>query len=220
MKAMVPLRSAYPRPAVSWVIATLLLVATNAQFAPAQELLKNFVMHEAPKPTPAISFEDGQRQTRSLADFKGKVVLLNLWATWCGPCRHEMPALDRLQAALGGDDFAVVPLSIDRGGVDKIKKFYADIGIENLPIYLDVSGQAARQFDTFGVPTTLILDRGGQEVGRIVGPAEWDAPEVVEFLKPVIARQTDAIARTGRDDEPAQGAFMRGLHWLKVLLGK
>jgi len=131
-----------------------------------------------------------------------------------------MPALDRLQAALGGDDFAVVPLSIDRGGVDKIKKFYADIGIENLPIYLDVSGQAARQFDTFGVPTTLILDRGGQEVGRIVGPAEWDAPEVVEFLKPVIARQTDAIARTGRDDEPAQGAFMRGLHWLKVLLGK
>src|SRR5262249_16813949 len=91
MKAMVPLRSAYPRPAVSWVIATLLLVATNAQFAPAQELLKNFVMHEASKPTPAISFEDGQRQTRSLADFKEKVVLLNLWRLGAGPAGMKCP---------------------------------------------------------------------------------------------------------------------------------
>lgn len=219
MKGMVPLHLAYSHRAVAWMVATLLL-ATNAQFAIAQALLKNFVMHEAPKPIPAITFEDGERQTRSLADFKGKVVVLNLWATWCGPCRREMPALERLQAALGGDDFTIVPLSIDRGGMDKIKKFYAEIGIENLPLYLDVSGQAARQLEAFGLPTTLIIDRRGEEVGRVVGPAEWDAPEVAEFLKPIIARQIDAMAQAAKDNEPAPGTFTRGLQWLKALLSK
>jgi thiol-disulfide isomerase/thioredoxin len=212
---------AHPHHAVARAIATLLLVAANAQFTAAQELLKNFVMHETPKPIPAIGFEDDQRQKRNLAEFTGKVVVLNLWATWCVPCRDEMPALDRLQEAMGGSDFAVVPLSIDRG-MEKITKFYAEIGIRNLPVYIDVSGKAVRELGAVGVPTTLILDRAGQEVGRVVGPAEWDTREVAEVLKPIIAGQTEAIARASkhRDDENAAGAFTRGLQWLKALLGK
>src|SRR5258708_36250055 len=99
-----------PRPcrhgAVAWMIATL-LVAASSQFVTAEEPLKNFVLHEAPKPIPAVTFEDGQRQKRSLADFNGKVVVLNIWATWCGPCREEMPALDRVQAAFGGPELSV-----------------------------------------------------------------------------------------------------------------
>src|SRR5260370_9861215 len=124
------------------MVATLLVVA-SARFVTAEEPLKNLVLNAAPKPIPAISFEDGQRQKRSLADFNGKVVVLNIWATWCGPCREEMPALDRVQAALGGPEFAVVPLSIDRG-IEKITKFYAEIGIRNLLIYIDAAGRATR----------------------------------------------------------------------------
>jgi len=90
-----------------------------------------------------------------------------------------------------------VPLSIDRGGVDRVAKFYAEIGIRQLPIYIDISGKAVRELGAVDLPTTLILDRGGQEVSRIVGPAEWDAPEVAEFLTPIIAKQRDPSKRGG-----------------------
>jgi thiol-disulfide isomerase/thioredoxin len=208
--------------AVAWIVATL-LVAASAQLASAEEPLKNFVVNQPPKPIPAISFEDEQRQKRSLADFNGKVVILTIWATWCVPCREEMPALDRLQAALGGPEFAVVPLSIDRG-IEKITKFYAEIGIRNLPIYIDVAGRAPRDLGAVGVPTTLILDRAGQEVGRVVGPAQWDASEVVEFLKPIIAKQTAPIEQASRDDDgsaaQSAGPLARSWHWLKALFVK
>jgi len=159
------------------------------------------VMHDAPKPVAAIKFDDAQGQSRNLADFKGKVVLLNIWATWCGPCRKEMPALDRLQAALGGPDFEVVALSIDRGGMDAVRKFLADIGIRNLAMYLDSSGQALRTLSALGLPTTLLIDREGREIGRLIGPAEWDSPEMVEFVRCVVAKG-DA-AKTARDPTPA-----------------
>ncbi len=208
--------------AVAWIIATL-LVAASSQFVTAEEPLKNFVLNAAPKSIPAISFEDGQRQKRSLAEFNGKVVVLNIWATWCVPCREEMPALDRLQAALGGPEFAVVPLSIDRG-IEKITKFYAEIGIRNLPIYVDVAGRAPRDLGAVGVPTTLILDRAGQEVGRVVGPAQWDASEVIEFLKPIIAKQTVPIEHAGRDDDGlaarSAGPLTRSWQWLRALFVK
>jgi len=205
--------SAGPQGAIAWMIA-IVFVAISCQFATAQELLKNFVMHEAPKPTAAISFQDGERQKRSLADFNGKVVVLNIWATWCVPCREEMPALDRLQAALGGPEFAVVPLSIDRG-IEKIAKFYAEVGIRSLPIYVDVEAKSVRELGAVGVPTTLILDRAGHEVGRVVGPAGWDAAEVIEFLKPIIAKEPAPIEQAG-----SAGLLARSWQWLKTLVAK
>ena len=180
--------------------AAVVMLATS-QFAAGQEPPKNFVMHDAPKPVAAINFDDAQGRSRSLAEFKGKVVLLNIWATWCGPCRKEMPALDRLQAALGGPDFEVVALSIDRGGVDAVRKFFADIGVRNLAMYLDSSGQALRTLSALGLPTTLLIDRDGREIGRLIGPAEWDSPEMVEFVRCVVAKG-DA-AKTARDPAPA-----------------
>ena len=180
--------------------AAVVMLATS-QFAAGQEPPKNFVMHDAPKPVAAIKFDDAQGQSRNLADFKGKVVLLNIWATWCGPCRKEMPALDRLQAALGGPDFEVVALSIDRGGMDAARKFLADIGIRTLAIYLDSSGQALRTLSALGLPTTLLIDREGREIGRLIGPAEWDSPEMVEFVRCVVAKG-DA-AKTAKDPATA-----------------
>lgn len=93
-----------------------------------------------------------------------------------------MPALDHLQGALGGPNFQVVPLSVDRGGADVVRNFFAEIGIKKLEIYLDVSGVATRKLSVVGLPTTLIIDREGREIGRLIGPAEWDEPANIEFV--------------------------------------
>lgn len=164
------------------------LTAILATSAAAQDSSKKFITHETPKPIAAIQFDDGQDQSRRLADFSGKVVLLNIWATWCVPCRKEMPTLDRLQVALGGADFEVVALSIDRGGVDVVRKFFSEVGIQKLAMYLDSSGEATRKLGVVGLPTTLLVDRKGYEVGRLIGPAEWDAPEMIEFIRCVISK--------------------------------
>jgi thiol-disulfide isomerase/thioredoxin len=219
------MRSGHSKNSVAWSIA-MVLVATSSQLAAAQERAKNFVILEAPRMIPPISFEDGQGQKRSLADFKRKVVVLNIWATWCVPCRREMPALDQLQAELGGPEFDVVPLSIDRKGVEAINKFYSEIGIRNLPMYVDVSGKAIRELGAVGLPTTLILDRAGQEIARVVGPLEWDASVVVEFIRPSSAtpssiapiQQTRRDADHGTAPQPAEsGTLRRGFQWLKAL---
>jgi thiol-disulfide isomerase/thioredoxin len=145
--------------------------------------------HASPRPIANVAFEDGEGRQRTLADFRGKVVLLNLWATWCGPCRQEMPTLDRLQARLGGVDFEVVALSIDRGGQAVVKSFFDEIGVQALAIYVDASAEAGTQLGMIGVPTTLLLDRTGREIGRVTGPAEWDSAEVVAMIQHYLRQQ-------------------------------
>lgn len=140
-----------------------------------------------PKPVPPVDFVDGEGKPRTLADFKGKVVLLNVWATWCGPCREEMPTLDRLQAQLGGSDFQVLALSVDHAGAQVVRDFYAEIGIQHLELYIDENAQANSRLTAFGLPVTLLLDRQGRELGRKLGAAAWDSPEVIEYLQKVIA---------------------------------
>lgn len=161
------------------VLALLLAAAPLA----ATERPANFALHDEARPVPAIAFVDDEARTRTLADFKGKAVLLNLWATWCAPCRKEMPALDRLQSALGGPDFEVVALSLDRAGVEPVRRFYRETGVKEIAIYLDASGKALRDLKVTGLPTTLLIDRDGRELGRLIGPAEWDALEMVAFLR-------------------------------------
>jgi thiol-disulfide isomerase/thioredoxin len=139
--------------------------------------------HASPRAIANVDFEDGQGRKRTLADFRGKVVLLNIWATWCGPCRKEMPTLDRLQQRLGGPGFEVVALSIDRGGQAAVKSFFDEIDVKALAIYVDPTTDAQAKLDIIGVPTTLLLNREGREVARYVGPAEWDRPEVIEFVE-------------------------------------
>lgn len=136
-----------------------------------------------PRALPELPFQDAQGKPMSLADFRGKVVLLNVWATWCAPCRKEMPALDRVQQQLGGPGFEVVALSIDSGGVAPVRRFYDEIGIRTLAIYVDPSTQAATKLKTIGIPTTLLVDREGRELWRKTGPAEWDGPKHLESLR-------------------------------------
>ena len=171
---------------VAVVVASLALLAVRS-LLPAPS--PNFVVIDPPKPLPDIAIADGEGKFGSPADFSGKYVLLNIWAIWCLPCRKEMSTLDKLEAKLGGPDFEVVALSIDRGGPQAVRKFYADIGVRNLTVNVDAKGEASFKLGAVGVPTTLLIDREGREIRRLVGPAEWDAPDMVEFLKPIIARK-------------------------------
>lgn len=132
-----------------------------------------------------------------MADFKGKVVLLNIWATWCHPCREEMPALDKLQKDLGGDDFEVVAMNIDRGSPDKAKDFLKEVKAENLAFYRDPSGRLFTKLKAVGMPTTLLVNRDGEELGRLVGPAEWDSPEAVRLIQAAIDANGDKAAEDG-----------------------
>lgn len=136
---------------------------------------------------PDLRFIDGAGAPRSLSDFRGRVILLNLWATWCVPCREEMPALDRLQAALGGPAFEVVALSIDRDGIAAVKRFYGELKLRALRIYVDQSGDALSKLGSVGIPLTVLVDRDGRELSRVVGPREWDQPVEVNRIRSHLA---------------------------------
>lgn len=141
-------------------------------------------VHDAPCPPPGrLTFADGSGQPLTLADFRGTVVLVNLWATWCPPCVKEMPALDALQAKLGGPDFAVVAISQDRGGVTLPQAFLEGEGLRNLGLYVDPDGTATQALKAPGLPTSVLFDRDGNEIARLVGPAEWDSEEMVAKIK-------------------------------------
>ncbi|MBB4249438.1 TlpA disulfide reductase family protein [Rhizobium sp. BK008] len=173
-----------------FLMAALVFVLTSSAAAGPP---KTFVLRDTPEPVPALQFTDEAGRPQTLEMFRGKVVLLNVWATWCLPCRKEMPTLDRLQFSLGGPDFEVVALSIDRGGPEAVKKFYAETGIQHLGIHVDATSQAGFALVSFGLPTTLLVDRQGQELGRLVGPAEWDAPDMIAFLQSVITQRQDGL---------------------------
>ena len=177
---------------VAFVLMGLMLALAEPAFA--QGALQGFVVHPQPKLAPEIHFQDKNGRPLTLAEFKGKVVLLNIWATWCAPCREEMPTLDRLQAELGGADFEVVALSIDRGGVDAITKFFAEVGVQHLAIYLDSTTEASSALGAVGLPTSLLIDRDGTEIGRLIGPAKWDSPEMVEFIRSRLIKKSTGLS--------------------------
>jgi thiol-disulfide isomerase/thioredoxin len=140
-----------------------------------------------PLDLPEFTFADADGKPKSLADFRGKIVLLNIWATWCVPCREEMPALDALETKLGGKDFAVLAVNIDKGGADKAAAFLKETGATHLALYTDPSGKLFSTLKAVGMPTTLIIDRNGKEIARLVGPADWASPEAIAVIEAAIA---------------------------------
>jgi len=148
------------------------------------------IVGETPAPAPELTFVDDSGAERKLSDWRGKAVLFNLWATWCAPCRHEMPALDNLQAELGGEDFEVVAVNIDTGGDEKPKKFLEDVEVDDLAYYADHTTGVFRELKksgkAFGLPTTLVIDRDGCEIGHMAGPAQWDSEDAKALVRAVI----------------------------------
>ena len=140
------------------------------------------------KPAPEFSLQTLKDPSKSIssADLKGEVSLVNIWATWCVPCREEMPQLNELQAELGGDDFEVVAINIDKGGVDKAKDFLKETGATDLAFYADPTAKLFAALKAVGMPTTLLLNKNGQEIGRLVGPADWASPEAKAIVEAAI----------------------------------
>jgi thiol-disulfide isomerase/thioredoxin len=145
--------------------------------------LAAFVRKNPPEALAEISFLDASGAAKSLADFKGKTVLLNLWATWCAPCREEMPSLDRLQKQLGSDTFEVVALAVDRTGVEAAGKFLKSIKVENLKLYADPTTKSGTALRVLGMPTTILITPDGKEAGRLSGPAAWDSDEAKKLIE-------------------------------------
>jgi thiol-disulfide isomerase/thioredoxin len=146
-----------------------------------------FVFKKAPEEIPELPFQDKDGKPRTLAEWKGKVVLLNLWATWCAPCRKEMPGLDRLQGELGSGDFQVVAVSADKTGIEGAKRFLDQIKVQKLEVYADPTVRIHSGLKAIGMPATLLIGRDGREIGRLVGPAEWDSDEAKALIKAAIA---------------------------------
>ena len=130
-----------------------------------------------------INFYDIKSNQLFLSDFQGKILLLNLWATWCLPCKIEMPALDRLQGLLGDENFEVLAIAVEKTEILKIKEFYSEIGINNLKIYHDNSTKSGLYSKARGLPLTILVDNQGNEIGRRDGPWEWDNEKVIEIIK-------------------------------------
>jgi thiol-disulfide isomerase/thioredoxin len=146
-----------------------------------------FIVERRPVPAPDLAFRDGEGRERRLSEFRGRAVLLNLWATWCAPCRHEMPALDQLQATLGGPAFDVVAVSIDLGDATRPRNFYRDTNIQRLTFYQDPSGRVFQDLRAVGravgMPTTVMLDAQGCILGHLAGPAEWSSTDALRLVR-------------------------------------
>ncbi len=187
------------RKGLPWLVAGLVGLAAVVAYAVLQGperqagrleprgAVQHFTYTEPPRPVPDTRFLDAAGQALDLSAFRGRVLLLNFWATWCAPCIREMPALDRLQAALDGPDFTVVLVSMDREGAKVAVPFLDKLGIRHLGTHLDPKGGLARAFGIIGLPTSILIDRAGREVGRIEGSAEWDAAEAHALIRHAVA---------------------------------
>ena len=145
-----------------------------------------------PRPVAALSFKDSDGATKQLADFRGRTVLFNLWATWCAPCKLEMPALDELQAKLGGADFQVVAVNIDTRNLEKPPAWLREAKIAHLGYYADPSAKVFQDLKAagkaFGMPTTLLIDPQGCELATLAGPAEWAGADAVKLIEATLGR--------------------------------
>ncbi|KIC28635.1 thioredoxin [Leisingera sp. ANG-M6] len=180
-----------------------LTLGANAAFAadPAQleglrdGSMKKLVVHAEPRDVSAAAFDlaDGAG-TASLGDYQGKIVLLNFWATWCAPCRKEMPQLAELQEEFGGEDFEVLTIATGRNSPAGIQKFFDENGISNLPRHQDPKQALAREMAVIGLPITVLLDRDGKEVARLLGDAEWNSESAKAIVQAMIGEQADSAA--------------------------
>ncbi len=162
-------------------------VALSGKIAPlAQGEMAALTMATAPLRLPDLAFLDGNGQPKKLSDWRGRTVLVNLWATWCVPCRKEMPALDNLQAKLGGPDFQVVAINIDTRDPQKPKAFLRDAKLDNLDYFTNDNAKVFQDLKSvgraLGMPTSVLVDGQGCEIATIAGPAEWDSNDAIKLI--------------------------------------
>ncbi|MFT3690421.1 MAG: TlpA disulfide reductase family protein [Paenirhodobacter sp.] len=172
----------------SLVLYTALSLCANSVAAADLAALKTgdmakLVVYEEPLAVPELPFTDETGAERRLADYRGKVVLLNFWATWCAPCRKEMPGLDALQGTLGGADFQVVTIATGRNPQAQIDRFFREAGVTRLPRHQDERQGLARAMGVMGLPVSVLIDRDGHEVARMIGEADWNSEAAHRLIR-------------------------------------
>ncbi|HJQ55292.1 MAG TPA: TlpA disulfide reductase family protein [Vineibacter sp.] len=172
--------------AAALVLLAPLPAAAQTGAPPLAGGMAKFELKAPAAPAPALSFKDKDDVDASLAAFKGKVVLVNFWATWCIPCIKEMPSLDRLARKLGNERFAVVALSLDGPSRPKVEPFIRSRNLEQLRVFFDTQKKSYAALDIIVLPTTVLIDAEGREIGRLQGDAEWDSPEAEALVRYVM----------------------------------
>lgn len=152
--------------------------------------MKKLVVHSTPKPTPDATFETFDGEPMTLDAYDGQVVVLNFWATWCAPCRKEMPELNALQQEFGGDDFQVVTIATGRQSPQGIRRFFDEAGVTDLPMHRDPKQALARKMAVLGLPITVILDSDGNEIARLRGDAEWHSDSARAIVGALVAAES------------------------------
>ncbi|MSO71315.1 MAG: TlpA family protein disulfide reductase [Alphaproteobacteria bacterium] len=164
-------------------LACLLGTPVMGAEPPLAGSVAKFSLANGQRPAPSTRFIDPAGKPVTLAALRGKLLLVNFWATWCVPCVHELPSLERLQTALGSDKFQVVLVSEDRGEADEVRRFLTKIGLPKMPSYRDPPLALFRAFDGHGLPTTVLIDPQGNEIGRLEGDAAWDQPDALALIR-------------------------------------
>ena len=178
--------------------AVLLLVVLYGKFAPNGKAagvaaepppaMAPFKTAQTAVAVPAVAFGGAGGALKSLSEYKGRVVLLNLWAPWCGPCVKELPALAALQKALPADRFVVVPVDAGRESQAEAQAFLVSHGAGSLQTYVDSNAAVMRAFSAVGLPMTILIDKDGHEIGRAEGAPDWSAPDSVAYLRSIVER--------------------------------
>ncbi|MFO1201307.1 MAG: TlpA disulfide reductase family protein [Tabrizicola sp.] len=173
------------------VLYTALMLGANPAVADVSGLLagdmKKLMLLDAPVAVPEAVLLDAEDSEHHLSDYKGKWVVLNFWATWCAPCRKEMPSLERLQLAM--PEISVVPVATGRNAVEGIRRFFDEAGVKTLPILRDPQSDFARVMHVMGLPVTVIINPEGEEVARLIGDAEWDSDSAKAVLAALVKGQ-------------------------------
>ena len=159
------------------------LITSNISYAQEKPNIKNLVLSKNPKIYEEVVFKDSNDYDVNLDDFKGKLLILNFWATWCAPCREEMPSLDDLQSNTNFDNLKIFPINIGQENFSKSDSFFKELGIQNLEIYFDAPTTLAKKFSLRGVPTTILFNKKGEEFGRIMGSIDFNNLEFINWLK-------------------------------------
>ena len=170
--------------AISLLLAFTAVPALSADEPNPSVTLGQFSPAAARRPAPEVTFTDIEGKPAGFVEFRGKPVVVNLWATWCQPCLREMPSLERLQEKLG-DKLTVAAVSQDRGGEKAVSPFLAKLGLDKVKVYLDPKSEVGKAFGVRGLPTSIVLDAEGCEVGRVEGAAEWDSATMLAVLEPL-----------------------------------
>ena len=168
---------------MKFLIIFIYLITVNVSYAIEKPNIKNLVLQKIPKTYEEVIFKDKSQKDVDLSHYKGKLVILNFWATWCAPCREEMPSLDYLQTDIRLNNLKIFPINIGQDNLIKSKIFFNELGIKNLDIFFDPTITLAKKFTLRGVPTTILFNKEGDEFARIIGSIDFNNEEFIEWLK-------------------------------------